>query len=89
MSSENDGRGTNSSCHLTWWEPLPLFSDSLFKFVLPYPRDERDQEVIWHWISFSSFQARTAASGLHRIIPAATWVLRAAIEDFHPVSIEQ
>ncbi|KAK3955807.1 hypothetical protein QBC32DRAFT_376405 [Pseudoneurospora amorphoporcata] len=73
MSSENDGRGTNFS-------PLAISH--------AYPCDERDQEVIWHWTSFSLFQARTAASGLHRIIPAATWVLRAAIEDFHPVSIE-
>ncbi|KAJ4413626.1 hypothetical protein N0V85_003486 [Neurospora sp. IMI 360204] len=89
MRRERDGLGANPFCHLTWWEPLPYFSDSLYKFVLPYPRDERDQEVMWHWTNFSSFQARTAATGLHRIIPTATWVLRAALEDFHPVTIEQ
>lgn len=54
-----------------------------------YPRDERDQQVMWHWMNFSSFQARTAATGLHRIIPNATWVLRAALEDFYPVTVEQ
>lgn len=42
-----------------------------------------------HWINFSSFQARTAAIGLHKTLPAATWVLCAALEDFHPVTIEQ
>ncbi|KAH7630500.1 hypothetical protein B0T09DRAFT_283926, partial [Sordaria sp. MPI-SDFR-AT-0083] len=88
-SRENDGRGTNPSSHRIWWDPLPYFLDSLFKFVLPYPRDERDQDVMWHWTNFSWFQARTAATGPHSIIPAATWVLRAALEDFHPVTIEQ
>lgn len=89
MSRERDGLGTRPFCHLTWWEPLPYFSDSLYKFKLPYPRDERDQEVMCHWINFASFQARSAATGLHRVIPTATWVMHAALEDFHPLTIEQ